>query len=83
MKTAPTVSSFFIWTWHTMGLGLPGTAVQFADHPPKTDPAAGVAVSVTTVLRVKVPLQVAPAAADPQSMVPGELVMIPVPVPAM
>jgi hypothetical protein len=83
LKIAPTVSLFFIWTWHTRGLGLPITAVQLDDHPPKTDPAAGVAVSVTKVLRVKVPLQVAPAAADPQSMVPGELVMVPVPVPAM
>jgi hypothetical protein len=74
---------FFISTWHTRGLGLPGTAVQLADHPPKTDPDAGVAVSVTKVLRVKVPLQVAPAAGDPQAMVPGELVMVPVPVPAI
>ena len=57
--------------------------MQVDDHPPKTDPAAGVAVSVTTVPRVKVPLQVAPAAGDPQSMVPGELVTVPVPVPAI
>src|ERR1017187_8153249 len=78
LKTAPTVSLLFIWTWQAMG--LVGTAVHLDDHPPKTDPDAGVAVSVTTVPRVNVPLQVAPAAGDPQAMVPGELVTVPVPV---
>ena len=46
-------------------------------QPPKVDPAAGVAVSVTAVPLVKLAAQVAP-----QVMPAGELVTVPLPVPA-
>jgi len=46
-------------------------------QPPKVEPAAGPAVSVTAVPLVKLAAQVAP-----QSMPAGELVTVPLPVPA-
>jgi len=46
-------------------------------QPPKVEPAAGAAVSVTAVPLVKLAEQVAP-----QSMPAGELVTVPLPVPA-
>src|SRR5947199_7739100 len=46
-------------------------------QPPKVEPAAGAAVSVTAVPLVKLAAQVAP-----QSMPAGELVTVPLPVPA-
>ncbi len=47
-------------------------------HPAKVEPAAGVAVKVTTVPLVKVDEQVVP-----QLMPAGELVIVPVPVPVL
>jgi hypothetical protein len=46
------------------------------DHPAKVDPAAGVAVKVTTVPLLKAAEQVLP-----QLMAAGELVTVPLPVP--
>ena len=46
-------------------------------QPPKVEPAAGAAVSVTAVPLVKLAAQV-----SPQSMPAGELVTVPLPVPA-
>ena len=48
------------------------------DQPAKVDPAAGVAVKVTTVPLVKAAEQVLP-----QLRAAGELVIVPLPVPAL
>jgi hypothetical protein len=53
-----------------------GVAVHAPDQPANTEPALGVAVSVTDVPLAKVALHVAP-----QLMPNGLLVMVPVPVP--
>src|SRR5213594_3855074 len=52
--------------------------VQAPLQPVKTDPAAGVAVSVTTVPLTKLAVQVAP-----QSMPAGVLVTVPAPAPVL
>ena len=52
--------------------------VHAPDHPSKPEPAAGVAVSVTSVLGAKLAVQVAP-----QSIPAGALVTVPAPVPAL
>jgi len=48
------------------------------DQPPNVEPEVAVAVSVTAVPLAKLALQV-----DPQVMPAGELVTVPVPVPAV
>ena len=48
------------------------------DHPAKVDPAAGVAVKVTTVPLLKAAEQVLP-----QLKAAGELVIVPLPVPVL
>ena len=47
-------------------------------HPAKVEGDVGLAVSVTRVLKAKAAAQV-----EPQSMPAGELVTVPVPVPAL
>jgi hypothetical protein len=62
---------------HSRGLpvvgsvGLPGIALQFDDHPPKTEPVAGVAVSMTMLPRGNGSEQLA-AVGAPQLRVAGE-----------
>jgi len=72
VKVAVTDWSAFIVTWH-----VPVPEQPPPLHPAKTEPAAGVAVNVTTVPSLNGDEQVAP-----QSIPTGELVTVPEPEPA-
>jgi hypothetical protein len=76
LNIAPTGSLLFITIEHEAAV----TGRQFADHPPKVDPAAGVAVSVTVVPKTKLPAQPAPAV---QLIPTGLLTTVPVPKPTV
>ena len=71
---APTGSLLLITTLQV----LPESGVQFEDQPPKLDPAAGAAVSVTVEPETKLPVQSAP---EMQLIPAGLLVTLPAPNP--
>jgi hypothetical protein len=80
LNIAPTGVLSLITNEHEAAAALSGR--QFADHPPKVEPAAGVAVSVTVEPNTKSPAQPAPAPAV-QLIPTGLLTTVPVPKPTV
>ena len=80
LKIAPTESLVLRGTVQVNAAVFGGFVIQFADQPPKDDPVAGVAVSVTVVPSVKFPVH---EACGPQLIPPAELVTVPVPNPTL